>query len=269
MSKHAQPDTGTTSSKEHNMSDIITERTAGILRVAFNRPEKKNAMTGATYTRLAEIFNDAAEDEAVRVVLWHGIGEAFCAGNDVGDFLQHPPRPGDFPQGRLIEALIRFEKPIVAAVQGAAIGGGTTMLTHCDFVYAGEGAKFQLPFINLGLVPEFGSSFSIPARVGYLRAAELLLLGEPFTALHAVELGLATRVVPDGDLLAVAMATAQKLAAKPGGALLDCRRLIKQGSIGQLEAAAKSENQVFMQRVSSAEAKEALSAFLEKRAPNW
>ena len=251
------------------MSDIITERTDGILRVAFNRPEKKNAMTGDMYTRLADIFNEAAEDEEIRVVLWHGVGAAFCAGNDVGDFLNNPPRPGDFPQGRLMEALIRFEKPIVAAVQGAAIGGGTTMLTHCDFVYAGESAKFQMPFINLGLVPEFGSSFSVPARVGHLRAAELFLLGEPFSAPRAVELGLATRVVPDGDLLATTTATAQKLAAKPGGALLASRRLIKQASLGQLMEAVKSENQDFMERVSSAEAREALSAFLEKRAPNF
>jgi enoyl-CoA hydratase/carnithine racemase len=251
------------------MSDIIIERTDGILRVAFNRPQKKNAMTGAMYTNLADVFNESAEDEDIRVVLWYGAGGVFCAGNDVEDFLQHPPRPGDFPQGRLMDALIRFEKPIVAAVQGAAIGGGTTMLTHCDFVYASESAKFQLPFINLALVPEFGSSFSIPARVGHLRAAELFLLGEPFTASRALEIGLVTRVVPDGDLLAIATATAQKLAAKPGGALLASRRLIKQASMSQLKDAVNSENAVFMERVVSAEAKEALSAFLEKRPPNF
>lgn len=251
------------------MSDIITERTDGVLRVAFNRPEKKNAMTGEMYTRLADIFNEAAEDEGVRVVLWHGVGAAFCAGNDVVDFLKNPPRPGDFPQGRLMGAFIRFEKPIVAAVQGAAIGGGTTMLTHCDFVYAGESAKFQMPFINLGLVPEFGSSYSVPARVGHLRAAELFLLGEPFTGARAVELGLATRVVPDADLLATATATAQKLAAKPGGALQAGKRLIKQASIDPLNKAVTSENKEFMARVTSADAKEALSAFLEKRPPNF
>ena len=130
-------------------------------------------------------------------MLWHGAGDAFCAGNDIGDFLKNPPGSGESPQSRLMDALIGFEKPIVVAVQGAAIGGGTTMLTHCDFVYAGESAKFQLPFINLGLVPEFGSSFSLPARVGHLRAAELFLLGEPFNAVRAAELGLVTRVVPD------------------------------------------------------------------------
>src|SRR5215468_2523694 len=167
------------------MSDIVTERSNGILRVQFNRPERKNAMTGAMYTRLADIFNEAAEDKETRVVLWHGAGDTFSAGNDVGDFLKNPPGPNESPQGRLMDAFIRFEKPIVAAVQGAAIGGGTTMLTHCDFVYAGESAKFQLPFINLALVPEFGSSYSVSLRIGHLRSAELFLLGERFGAARA------------------------------------------------------------------------------------
>jgi enoyl-CoA hydratase/carnithine racemase len=143
------------------------------------------------------------------------------------------------------------------------------MLTHCDFVYAGETARFQMPFINLGLVPEFGSSFSVPARTGHLRAAELVLLGEPFDARRAFELGLVTRVVPDKDLMATATATAQKLAAKPVGALRACKGLIKQSSIGQLKEAVKVENRVFAERLRSAEAKEAFSAFLEKRPPNF
>ena len=157
------------------MSDIITERTDAILRVQLNRPAQKNAMTSSMYTSLADILDEADKDDAIRVVLWHSTGNVFCAGNDVVDFLKNPPRPDAFPQGDLMDAFVRFGKPIVAAVQGAAIGGGTTMLTRCDFVYAGESAKFQLPFINLALVPEFGSSFSIPARVGHLRAAELYL----------------------------------------------------------------------------------------------
>jgi enoyl-CoA hydratase/carnithine racemase len=251
------------------MSDIVTERSNGILRVQFNRPEKKNAMTGGMYTRLADIFNEANEDEETLVALWHSAGDAFSAGNDVGDFLKNPPGPGESPQARLMDAFVRFEKPIVVAVQGAAIGGGTTMLTHCDFVYAGESAKFQLPFINLALVPEFGSSYSLPARIGYLRAADLFLLGEPFTAARAAELGLVTRVVPDRDLLATATATAQKLAGKPGGALQASKRLIKQGFVDQVKAAIRVENQAFSERVRSAEAKEALAAFLEKRPPNF
>jgi len=252
------------------MSDIITERSNGILRVELNRPEKKNALTAAMYTSLAEIFNDAGKDESVHVVLWHAAGDAFCAGNDMRDFLKNPPGPGNFPQGYAMDALIGFEKPIVAAVHGVAIGGGTTMLTHCDFVYAGESAKFQVPFVNLGLVPEFGSSYSVPARVGHLRAAELFLLGEPFTATRAAELGLATRVVPDRDLLATATETAQKLAAKPSGALRASKRLLKQASISQLrDAALKIEPPEFFGRLRSAEAKEAFSAFLEKRPPDF
>src|SRR5215510_9866663 len=251
------------------MSDINTERSGSILRVELNRPGKRNALTAAMYTRLADIFNEAAKDEETRVVLWHAAGDAFCAGNDMGDFLNNPPGEANFPQARLMDAFIGFEKPIIAAVQGVAIGGGTTMLTHCDFVYAGESAKFQLPFINLALVPEFGSSYSLPARIGHLRAAELFLLGEPFTAARAAELGLVTRVVIDRDLLATATETAQKLAAKPSGALRASKRLIKQASIGEVKAAMKSEDQEFFERLRSAEAKEAFSAFLEKRPPNF
>ena len=251
------------------MSDIVTERSNGILRVELNRPEKKNAMTSAMYVDLADIFNGAAEDEDVSVVLWHGAGDSFSAGNDVGDFLKNPPGPGESPQARLMNAFVRFEKPIVAAVQGAAVGGGTTMLTHCDFVYAGESAKFQLPFINLALVPEFGSSYSVPARIGHLRAAELFLLGERFDAARAAELGLVTRVVPDQHLFATASETAQKLAAKPGGALRASKRLLKQGFIEQIKAAIKLENQAFSEQVRSAESKEAFTAFLEKRPPNF
>jgi enoyl-CoA hydratase/carnithine racemase len=251
------------------MTDVVTERSNGILRVELNRPEKKNALTAPMYTRLADIFNEAAEDEETRVVLWHGAGDSFSAGNDVGDFLKNPPGAGDSPQARLMDAFIRFEKPIVVAVQGAAIGGGTTMLTHCDVVYAGESAKFQLPFINLALVPEFGSSYSLPMRIGHLRAAELFLLGERFDAARALELGLVTRVVPDAHLFATATETAQKLAAKPGGALRASKRLIKRAFIDGVRAAISAEMQEFSERARSAEAKEAFAAFLEKRPPNF
>src|SRR5580765_5628534 len=221
------------------MSDIVTERSGHILRIQLNRPEKKNAMTLAMYITLADLLNDAATDDQIRVVLWHGAGDSFSAGNDIQDFLKNPPGAGESPQARLIEALIKFDKPIVAAVQGAAIGGGTTMLTHCDFVFAGESAKFQMPFVNLALVPEFGSSYSIPARAGYLRAAELILLGQPFDAHRASELGLVTRVLPDQDLFATATDTAQKLAQKAPAALQACKRLMKQSTREQLEQAVK------------------------------
>src|SRR5467141_2982441 len=159
------------------MSDIVTERSGNILSIQLNRPAKKNAMTSSMYITMAQLLNEAAKDDQIHVVLWHGAGNSFSAGNDIEDFMKNPPGPGESPQSQLIQALINFEKPLVAAVQGAAIGGGTTMLAHCDFVYAGESAKFQLPFVNLALVPEFGSSYLLPWRVEYTRAAELILLG--------------------------------------------------------------------------------------------
>src|SRR5712671_4440990 len=251
------------------MDDIITEHSGSVLRVELNRPTKRNAMTSGMYVKLADVFNDAAKDERTRVVLWHGAGDSFCAGNDVEDFLKDPPGPGKFPQARLMNALLDLDKPLIAAVQGAAIGGGTTMLTHCDFVYAGENAKFQMPFVNLALVPEFGSSFSIPARAGYLRAAELILMGQTFDARRAAELGLVTRVVPNQELLATATDTAQKLAQKPPAALRASKRLMKQSTREQLEQAVRLENEEFSERVRSAEAKEAFTAFLEKRRPDF
>ena len=251
------------------MSEIITERSGSLLRVQLNRPAKKNAMTSSMYLILADLFNVAAKDEQIRAVLWHGAGDSFCAGNDVEDFLKNPPGPGESPQARLMNALINFDKPLIAAVQGAAIGGGTTMLTHCDFVYAGESAKFQMPFINLGLVPEFGSSCSVPARIGHLRAAELILLGLPFDARRATELGLVTHVVPDQELLATATEIARKLAEKPAGALQSCKRLMKRSSREQIEQAMKVENEEFASLVRSADAREAFTAFIEKRPPDF
>jgi len=182
------------------MNEILTETSGSILRVTVNRPTKKNAMTSAMYNALADVFVNAGNDEAIHVVIWDAAGDSFSAGNDVEDFLKNPPGPGESPQARLGNALINLDKPVIAAVQGAAIGGGTTLLTHCDFVYAGENAKFQLPFVNLGLVPEFGSSFSLPARFGYVRAAELFMLGQPFNAELAAAIGLVTRVVPDAEV---------------------------------------------------------------------
>jgi enoyl-CoA hydratase/carnithine racemase len=251
------------------MDEIITERSASVLRVQLNRPARKNAMTSSMYVTLADIFTDAAKDEQTRVVLWHGAGDSFCAGNDIEDFLKNPPGPGDSPQARLMNALVDFDKPIVAAVQGAAIGGGTTMLTHCDFVYAGESAKFRMPFIDLAVLPEFGSSCSVPAMIGHIRAAELILLGLPFGAKRAVELGFASHVVPDENLLATASETARKLAAKPAGALQASKKLMKRSFREQIKAAMKAENEEFSAQVRSEDAKEAFSAFLQKRPPNF
>jgi enoyl-CoA hydratase/carnithine racemase len=251
------------------MNEIITERTDSILGVQLNRPAKKNAMTSAMYVALAGIFNEAGQDERIRAVLWHAAGDSFSAGNDIEDFLKNPPGQGESPQTQLMNALMDFDKPIVAAVQGAAIGGGTTMLLHCDFVYAGESAKFQMPFINLAVVPEFGSSCSVPARIGYLRAAELILLGQHFDARRAADLGLVTRVVPDHDLLAAATDTARALTAKPAGALQASKKLLKAPMREQIKAAIKAEIEEFGAHVRSDDAKEAFRAFLEKRAPNF
>jgi enoyl-CoA hydratase/carnithine racemase len=251
------------------MEDIVTEHSGNILRVELNRPTKRNAMTSAMYLSLAGILNEAANDENTRVVLWHGAGDSFCAGNDIQDFLKNPPGPGESPQAQLMQALVKFDKPLVAAVKGAAIGGGTTMLTHCDFIYAGESAKFQMPFINLALVPEFGSSCSLPLRIGHLRAAELLLLGTSFDGRRAAELGLVTEVVSDKDVLARATETAGKLAAKPAAALQASKRLMKQPFREQIKAAMKAENDEFSIQVRSEDAKEAFTAFLEKRKPDF
>ena len=251
------------------MDDIVTEHTGGILSVQLNRPTKRNAMTSAMYLALASIFNRAANDENIRVILWHGAGDSFCAGNDLEDFLKNPPGPGESPQAGLMNALVNFDKPLVAAVQGAAIGGGTTMLTHCDFIYAGASTKFQMPFINLAVVPEFGSSCSMPLRIGHVRAAELILLGAPYDARRAADLGLVTAVVSDKDVLATATETARKLAAKPAAALQAGKRLMKQPFREQLKAAMKAENEEFSAQVRSEDAKEAFTAFLEKRKPDF
>jgi enoyl-CoA hydratase/carnithine racemase len=251
------------------MEEIITEQSGSLLRVQLNRPAKRNAMTSSMYAFLAELFNKAAKDERTRVVLWHGAGDSFCAGNDIEDFLRNPPGPGDSAQARLMAALLEFDKPLIAAVQGAAIGGGTTMLLHCDFVYAGESARFQMPFINLAVLPEFGSSFLVPARIGHIRAAELILLGLPFDAKRAADLGFVTQVVFDQDLLATASETARKLATKPDSALQASKRLMKQLFRYQIKAAMKAENEEFSAQVRSEDAKEAFRAFLEKRPPDF
>jgi enoyl-CoA hydratase/carnithine racemase len=251
------------------MDEIVTEHAGSVLRIQLNRPTKRNAMTSAMYLSLAGIFNEASNDEKTRVVLWHGAGDSFCAGNDIEDFLKNPPGSGESPQASLMNAFVNFDKPLVAAVHGAAIGGGTTMLTHCDFIYAGESTKFQMPFINLAVVPEFGSSCSMPARIGHVRAAQLILLGAPFDVGCAAELGLVTEIVSDKDVLAIATETARKLAAKPAAALQASKRLMKQPFREQIKAAMKAENEEFSALVRSEDAKEALTAFLEKRKPDF
>ena len=248
------------------MPEIVTERLDNTLRIQFNRPEKKNAMTMNMYSTVAELLNAAAKDDETRVVLLHGAGDAFSAGNDLGDFLHNPLKSGgDSPQARFVAALIEFDKPLVAAVHGVAIGGGTTMLTHFDFVYAAEHTRFQMPFVNLALVPELGTSYWLPAQIGYLAAAELVLLALPFDARRAAELGLVTRVVAEADLMATALDTAHRLTRQPAGAVRASKRLMKRALGAQMAAAAELEFREYTSRLQSDEAKEALTAFFEKR----
>jgi enoyl-CoA hydratase/carnithine racemase len=251
------------------MSEIATERSGTILRVQFNRPEKKNALTVSMYRAVADLLNAAAKDDDLRAVVLHGAGDSFSAGNDIADFLKNPPNGDDSPQARFTNALMDFDKPLIAAVHGVAIGSGATMLTHCDFVYAAEDTTFQLPFVHLAVVPELGTSYSLAAQLGYLAAAELLLLGLPFDARRASELGFVTAIAPDADVLATAMKTARRLEQLPPGALQASKRLMKRHSREQTAAAVKAENLEFASRVRSADAKEALTAFLEKRRPDF
>jgi enoyl-CoA hydratase/carnithine racemase len=251
------------------MEEILTELSDSVLRVQFNRPSKKNAMTVAMYAALAEELDRADKNDDVRVVLVHGAGDSFTAGNDLADFTSHPPGSGESPQARFLDALIRFSKPLIAAVHGVAVGGGTTMLLHFDFVYAAESTRFQIPFINLALVPELASSYTLPRQIGYLQAAELIFLGEPFSAARANELGLVTAVVPDQNVWAKASEIAMNLARKPAEALRACKKLIKAPDREAIDRAVSRELSEFAARVRSAEAKEAFAAFLEKRKPDF
>lgn len=248
---------------------ILTQRDGAILSVQLNRPEKKNAVTAAMYQSLADALNAANADSGVRVVLIHGAGGAFCAGNDLEDFLRTPPSGPNSEVFRFLTAISSAEKPIVAAVGGVAVGIGTTMLLHCDLVYAADNAKFALPFVNLGISPEAASSLLLPQLAGFQRASEFLLLGEPFGANEAREVGLVNRVVAPDQLLATATATAQKLAARPAGAVRTTKRLMRQWQRELVARAMREEGDTFVKLLDSPEAKEAFGAFLEKRKPDF
>jgi enoyl-CoA hydratase/carnithine racemase len=251
------------------MDQIITEIRDGILRIEINRPEKKNALTSAMYQAMADAIKLGEAESKVRVLLVHGKPDLFTSGNDLKDFLDNPPRDDQRPVFQFLYGISQAQKPIVAAVAGAAVGIGTTMLLHCDLVYAAPNARLQLPFVNLGLVPEAGSSLLLPALLGYQRAAALLLLGEPFTAQTAKEIGLVTEVVPEGELFATAMAQAKKLAAKPAASVRLTKKLMKQGQMDAVAQRIKLESDHFGERLASPEAKEAFSAFLQKRKPDF
>ncbi len=247
---------------------ILVHEADGMLELRFNRPEKKNAITGAMYDALTAALLDAVARPAIRVVLIAGEGETFTAGNDIKDFLGMTGGLADAPPARFISAIATLAKPLVAAVHGPAIGVGATLLLHCDLVYASPEASLSVPFVDLGLVPEAGSSMLLPLRVGYARAAALLLLGEAMDAQAALAAGLVNAIVPGDALHGHAREKAQKLAAKPPGALAATRALMR-GEPGTLHAHMRQEAAAFSQALKGAEAREAFTAFLERRAPNF
>jgi enoyl-CoA hydratase/carnithine racemase len=242
--------------------DIEVIREGAVMSAAFARPQKKNAITGAMYEKLIEAFDVANRDPEVGALVLSGTGGVFTAGNDIGDFLAVAlHESGDLPAWRFVSAVAEFEKPLLAAVDGLAIGVGTTLCLHCDLVYATPQARFQTPFVNLGLVPEAGSSLLAPQRFGRAKAAELLLLAEPFGAEQALKLGLVNAILPQSGLLSHAMERAAALAAKPRAALLATRRLMR-GDSEVVKARMAEEMHAFSAALKSPEAHAAFQAFL-------
>lgn len=252
---------------------ILSNREGGILTLTFNRLDKKNAITRAMYTALADALEAAVNDDAVRVAVFQGDPSCFTAGNDLADFLSNPPdmTPGAEPAPvvRFLNILRDFPKPLIAAVAGPAVGIGTTLLLHCDLVYAADNTGFSLPFVNLGLCPEAGSSLLLPQIVGYQRAAEKLLFGEPFSAEDALDMGLVNRVLPPTEVNAYAQAQAAKLAAKPATSLRVSKALMRQSNTEALHAVMLAELQQFGALLRGPATKEAISAVMEKRKPDF
>jgi enoyl-CoA hydratase/carnithine racemase len=249
---------------------IKTATLNGVATIEIARPEKKNALTVEMYQALADAVSAAAEDAAVRAILITGQPGIFTSGNDLQDFLNRPrPNVGESPVFRFMHALIACDKPVVAAVTGAAIGIGVTMLLHCDLVYVADDARLAMPFTSLGLVPEFGSSLVVPQLMGGRRAAEKLLLGDPFTGDQAVECGIANAVLPAGEVAAHARRMAERFNALPPGAVSGTKRLLREPQRAALLNAIQREGAAFTARLSSAEAREAMQAVLEKRKPDF
>jgi enoyl-CoA hydratase/carnithine racemase len=251
------------------MTDILTHTEAGVMTITLNRIEKKNSLTQAMYGAMADALARATDDAAIRAVVIQGHATVFSAGNDIGDFLNGPPSTQESHVSRFLRGIAAFPKPLVAAVCGPAVGVGTTMLFHCDLVYAGDNAAFAMPFVNLGLCPEAASSLLVPQMMGYHRAAEALLLGEPFMAEAALEVGLVNRIVPPMEANDIAQTQARKLAAKPIGSLMETKRLMKKAQAGLVAQQMDDENAVFRKLMQQPAAKEAFTAFMEKRRPDF
>jgi enoyl-CoA hydratase/carnithine racemase len=248
---------------------VKTELSDGVLVVTLQRPDKKNALTGAMYNVLSDALDRAEADASVKVVLFQGDGDSFTAGNDLADFAAQSKSNSDdeSPAFRFIKALGKASKPLVAAVQGNAVGVGTTMLLHCDLVYLAEGARLMTPFVNLALVPEAASSWLLPARVGHVRAYQMFALGEPMDAATAVASGLANAVVPANEVRQKAMAAAITLTRRPAGALAATKKLMR--DLERIQAIINAEGVLFKERLKTPEAREAFAAFAERRPPNF
>lgn len=248
---------------------IKTATVNGVATIEIARPEKKNALTMVMYTAMAEALRAAQADATVRAVLITGQPGIFTSGNDLEDFLQRPPQGMDSPVFQFMLALLECEKPVVAAVTGAAIGIGTTMLLHCDFVYVSDEARLAMPFVGLGLVPEYGSSWAVPQLVGHVKAAEKLLLGDPFTGAEAAEWGFANAVLPAGEVVNHARRVAERFNVLPPGAVRDSKRLMRAPQREQMRAVIAAEAEIFSDRLRSPEAQEAFQAFFQKRKPDF
>jgi enoyl-CoA hydratase/carnithine racemase len=252
---------------------IKTAVVNGVAHIEIARPEKKNALTVAMYQAMSDALNAAKEDNTVRAVLITGQPGIFTSGNDVEDFMSRPPGQGsdgaDSPVFLFMRALMACDKPVVAAVTGAAIGIGTTMLLHCDFVYVSDEARLAMPFVALGLVPEFASSLIVPQLMGHRRAAEKLLLGEHFTAEQAVECGIANAVVPAAEVLNHARRVAERFNLLPPGAVRESKQLMRGPQHEELLKTIRKEGEIFGRRLRSPEAMEAFQAFFQKRKPDF
>lgn len=248
---------------------LVVEQQAQLLSLRFNRPERKNALSLAMYAALADAITHANAHPDIRVILLSGTAEVFTSGNDLLDFMNEPEIHAQHPVVRFMRALQESAKPVVASVRGPAVGIGTTMLLHCDLVYAGESARLQMPFVNLGLCPEYAASYLLPRLAGHARASELLLLGETFGAQQALELGIVNAVVPDTELDALVNERVGRLAKQPPAAVRRTKALLKASQTIAIESALTAEFAGFAEGLHSEECKEAVTAFFEKRAPDF
>ncbi|MEJ6000578.1 enoyl-CoA hydratase [Paucibacter soli] len=248
---------------------IKTAVVNGVATIEIARPEKKNALTRAMYQAMADALVAANDDKSVRAVLIQGQPGIFTSGNDIEDFMGSPPRDEDAPVFQFMRALLACEKPVIAAVNGAAIGIGTTMLLHCDFVYVADDARLAMPFVGLGLVPEFASSLVVPRLMGHVKAAEKLLLGDPFTGADAVECGIANAVLPAGEVVNQARRVAERFNNLAPSAVRESKRLMRRHSSEQVLETIRVEAEIFGARLRSPEAMEAFQAFFQKRQPDF